>query len=78
VSAQQAAALQGRQIAMNEPGACRRRRGGEIALLEQHHPQAAAGGIARQAHAIEPTADDREIVIRHTQDRVQRIEAPYT
>ena len=43
----------------------------EVALLQQDHAQAAAGGIARDADAVQPAADDRKIVVRHTQ-RLQR------
>ena len=37
-------------------------RAGEIGLLEQDHAEPAAGGIARDAAAIHPAADHREIV----------------
>ena len=60
-------ALQPRQIAMDQP-----RRGlgcarAEIALLQQDHAQAASGGVARDADAVQSAANDREIVVRHTQ-----------
>ena len=60
-------ALQPRQIAMDQP---RRGRGGaraEIALLQQDDAQAASGGVARDADAVQSAANDREIVVRHTQ-----------
>src|SRR6187401_902846 len=60
-------ALQPRQIAMDQP---RRGRGGaraEIALLQQDDAQAAASGVARDADAVQSAANDREIVVRHTQ-----------
>ena len=37
-------------------GRCRRR---VVALLEQNHPQAASGGIARNADTVQTAADDR-------------------
>ncbi len=68
------AALQFRQIAMDQP---RRGRGSartEIALLQQDDPQAAPGGVARNADAVQPAADDRKIVVRHTQRLPERAE----
>src|SRR5580692_4852825 len=63
--AKKAPALQYREIAMDQPG-CRRGSGGaEIALLNQDHPQATAGGVACDADAVEPAADHRKIVVRH-------------
>ena len=65
--AQQAAPLQHRKIAMDQPR-CRRRCGGaEVALLEQNDPQAATGGVARHADAVQAAADDRKVVVRHAQ-----------
>src|SRR6185369_15098629 len=60
-------ALQPRQIAVDQP---RRRRGGaraEIALLQQDHAQAPASGDARDADAVQSAANDRKIVVSHTQ-----------
>jgi hypothetical protein len=60
-------ALQSRQVAMDQPW---RGLGGaraEIALLQQDHPQAAPGGVARNADAVQPATNDRQVVIRHTQ-----------
>src|SRR3954452_10858724 len=60
-------ALQVSQIAMNQPW---RGRGGaraEIALLQQDDTQAASSGVARDADAVQSAANDREIVVRHTQ-----------
>src|ERR1700753_1485628 len=52
---------------MNQPR-CRRGCGAaEVALLEQDHAQAASRGVARHADAVQTPADDREIVVRHTQ-----------
>ena len=49
------------QSAMNQLGAggggCR----GEIVLFDEHHLEAAADGIARDADAIDATADDEQI-----------------
>src|SRR5689334_24559620 len=59
-------ALQISQIAMDQP---RRSRGGaraKVALLQQDDTQAAAGGVARDADAVQSAANDREIVVRHT------------
>ncbi len=63
--AQQAAALQHREIAMDQPRGRRRRAAAEVALFEQDDPQAATGGIARHADAVETAADDRKVIIRH-------------
>src|SRR5271169_7157646 len=43
-------------------------RGGaaDVALLEQDDPEVAPSGVARDADAIQTTADDRKIVVRHT------------
>ena len=60
-------ALQVREIAVDQP---RRGRGGtraEIALLQQDDAQAPACGVARDADAVQSAANDREIVVRHTQ-----------
>ena len=37
----------------------------EIALLQQDHAQATAGGVARHADTVYPATDDRQIVVRH-------------
>ena len=78
VDAKEVAPLQPRQIAMDQPW---RGRGGaraEIALLQQDHAQAAAGGVARDADAVQPAADDRKIVVRHAQRLLERTEVRYT
>src|ERR1700674_4452717 len=65
--ATQSPALEHREIAMNKP---RRGRGcgrTEVALLQQDHAQAAPGGVARNADAVQAAADNRKIVIRHAQ-----------
>ena len=59
--------LQPRQIAMHQPWRGRGGAGAEIALFQQDHAQAAAGGVARDADAVQPAANDRKIVIRHAQ-----------
>src|SRR6202011_4741405 len=65
---QEAPALQHGKIAVDHS----RGRGGsgaaEVALLQQNHPQAASGGVACNADAIQPAADDRKIVVCHWQD----------
>ncbi len=33
----------------------------EIVLLDQHHRQAAAGRIARNAGAVDPSTDDQQV-----------------
>src|SRR6516165_8617453 len=58
---------------MDQPGRRRRCGGGEIALLQQKHPQAASRGVARQADAVEPAADNSQIVVRHAGDSVSRV-----
>ena len=50
------------QAAVDELGRARRGGAGEIALLEEHDLQAAAGGVARDAAAVDAAADDREVV----------------
>src|ERR1700682_3351267 len=63
--AQKGSALQYGEIAMDQP---RRGRGcarAEVALLQKDHPQAAPRGVARNADAVQPAADDRKIVVRH-------------
>ncbi len=38
---------------------------GEIVLFDQHDAKAAAGGIARDAGAVDAAADDGEIEVGH-------------
>src|SRR5262245_25830627 len=52
------------QPAMDELGRSRGCGTGEIGLLEEDDPQAPAGSITRNAAAIHPAADHREIVGR--------------
>src|SRR5258706_13796610 len=62
---QKGPALQQGGIAMDQP---RRGRGcarAEVALFQKDHPQAASGGVARHADAVQPAADDCKIVVRH-------------
>ncbi len=49
------------QPAMHELRGGRRGRTGEIALLGERDAQAAAGGVARDAGAVDAAADDEEI-----------------
>ena len=75
---QEVPTLQPRQIAMDQPW---RGRGGartEIALLHQDHAQAASSGVAGDADAVQPAANDREIVVRHTRALLERIRRHYT
>src|SRR5256885_22624 len=65
VQSKEAPALQPGQIAVDQPWRGRGGAGAEIALLQQDHAQTASGGVARDADAIQPAADDRKIVIRH-------------
>lgn len=58
-------AFQHQEIAVEQPGGRGRGGGGEIALLEQDHPQATAIRVARDACAIKSAANNRQIVIRH-------------
>jgi hypothetical protein len=58
---------------MDQPGRRRGSGGAEIALLNQDHPQATAGGVACDADAVEPAANNRKIVVRHTPVWMQRV-----
>ena len=49
------------QAAMHQLAAARRGARGEVVLLAQQHRQAAAGGIARDAGAVDAAADDQEV-----------------
>jgi hypothetical protein len=53
------------QAAVDELGRGRRRARAEVVLLEQQHAQAPAGGVARDAGAVDAAADDGEIVVGH-------------
>jgi len=53
------------QAAMDEFRRCRRRARGEVVLLEQDDAKAAAGGIARDAGAVDAAADNGEIEVGH-------------
>jgi hypothetical protein len=50
---------------MDQLGGGRRGRGGEIVLLDQQDLEAASGGIARNADAVDAAPDDGEIEVRH-------------
>jgi hypothetical protein len=52
---------------VDQPWRGRGRARTEVALLQQDHAQAASRGIARNADAVQTTANDRKIVIRHPQ-----------
>jgi hypothetical protein len=71
-------ALKPRQIAVDQPWRGLGCAGAEIALLQQDHAQAAAGGVARDADAVQPAANDRKIVIRHAQRLLERTEVHYS
>ena len=66
VHAEERAAFQPRQIAMNQPWRGLGGAAAEVALFQQDHAQAAPRGVARDADAIQSTTDDRKIVVRHT------------
>ena len=51
------------QAAVDQLGGRRRGRAGEIAALDQQHRQAAAGGVARDAGAVDAAADDQQVVL---------------
>ncbi len=53
------------QPAMDQLGRGRRGAGGEIVLLDQQDLEAASGGIARNADAVDAAPDDGEIEVRH-------------
>ena len=59
------AVLEIAQPAMDQLGRGRRGAGAEVVLLEQQHAQAPAGGVARDAGAVDAAADDGEIVVGH-------------
>jgi hypothetical protein len=63
---QPAPVLQQGEVAMDEGRGRGSGGAGEISLLDQDHPQAAASRIARETRAVQPTADDRQIIVRHT------------
>ena len=52
------------QAAVDQLGAPGRRVRGEIVLFRQQHRHAAARGVPRDARAIDPPADDEQIVDR--------------
>ena len=64
-TSRKASVLEVAQPAMDELGGGRRSAGGEVALLDQQHLEAAAGGIARDAGAVDAAADDGEIEFGH-------------
>ena len=53
--------LQVAQPTVDEPRRPRRRPTGNVALVEDQHPQPAQRGVAGDARAIDPGADDDEI-----------------
>ena len=59
-------AFEHRKIAPDQSAAGGGCRAAKIPLLDQNDPQATPGGIARHADAIQPAADNRKIVVRHT------------
>ena len=52
------------QAAVDQLGAPLRRGRGEVVLLDQQHLEPAAGGVARDARAVDAGADDEEIELR--------------
>src|SRR5262249_23646643 len=59
------------QAAVDQLGRGRRGAAGEVTLLRQDHRKPAAGGVARQAAAIDAAADNRDVV--HPLSRAQWI-----
>ena len=59
------AVLEVAQPAMDQLGRGRRRARREVVLLDQEHAQAAAGGIAGDAGAVDAAPDDGEVEIAH-------------
>ena len=59
------AVLEIAQAAVDELGRGRRGARAEVVLLQQQHAQAPAGGVARDAGAVDAAADDGEIVVGH-------------
>jgi hypothetical protein len=53
------------QSAMDQLGARRRCRRGEIVLLGEQHLEPAAGGVARDARAVDAAADGGDVVEFH-------------
>ena len=62
---QERAVLQITQAAVDELGRGRGRAGCQIALLDQQHAQAPAGGVAGDAGAVDAAADDGKVEIGH-------------
>ena len=59
------AVLEIAQAAVDQLGGGRRGAGGEIVLLDEQHAQAAAGGVAGDAGAVDAAADDGEVEVGH-------------
>ncbi len=59
------AVLEIAQAAMDQLGGGRGGAGGEIVHLDQQHAQAAAGGVAGEAGAVDAAADDGEVEVGH-------------
>src|SRR5882724_5287452 len=57
-------ALEIAQPAMDKLGRSGRSRAREIVLLDEHDLEPAAGGIARNATAVDPATDDGDVVYR--------------
>ena len=66
------------QVAMDQPRRGLRSARAEITLLQQDDAQAASGGVARDADAVQSAADDREIVVRHTQRECREVDSDYS
>jgi hypothetical protein len=63
--AKEAPAFQRGKVAMDQPGRRRGRRSAKIILFQQNDPQTSSRGIAGNAGAVQPTADNRNVVVRH-------------
>ena len=49
------------QPAVDQLGDADEVRAGEVVVLDQQHRQAAAGGVARDAGAVDAAADDQQV-----------------
>ncbi len=47
--------------AVDQLGAGRGGVGGQVVLLDEHHPRAAAGGVASYGRAVDASADDQQV-----------------
>src|SRR5687767_12787755 len=66
------------QAAMDQLRARRGRMRGEVVLLHQQYVEAAPGGIARDADAVDASADDDEVIGRNPDRRILHVRCAST